>query len=501
LPEEDRVEETDVLIVGAGISGIGMAWHLKERLPGKRFILLEGRERLGGTWDLFRYPGIRSDSDMFTLGYRFRPWTEAKAIADGPSILRYLNATAEEGGITPHIRYRHKVTAADWDSATARWTLAVDTPDGPALFRAPMLLLCAGYYSYERPHNPPLPGEERFDGPVFHAQHWPDDLDWKGKRVAVIGSGATAVTIVPVLAETAAHVTMIQRSPTWMVSRPSEDRIANLLRAILPGRLAYALIRWRNIMLQQWFYGLSRRRPERVRMQLLKMLAKDMPDEVIARHFTPSYKVWDQRLCLVPDGNLFRAVNAGRASVATGHIAELEPRAIRMQDGSRIDADILVKATGLTLQLAGGIPIALDGVPQGLAERFVYKGMMFEGLPNLISVFGYTNASWTLKADLTAEFACRLIAELDLRDMAAATPVNTDPQVVGEPFLDFTSGYVQRALAQLPKQGSKPPWRLPQSYFEDRRLILEGTLDDGVLRFTRPVADKAKAERSLEPAE
>jgi cation diffusion facilitator CzcD-associated flavoprotein CzcO len=412
-----------------------------------------------------------------------------------------VKATAQEGGITPHIRFRHRITGADWDSATARWTVSADTPDGPRSFRAPMLLLCAGYYSYERPHNPPLPDEESFAGPVFHAQHWPEGLDWKGKRVAVIGSGATAVTIVPVLAETAAHVTMVQRSPTWMVSRPSEDRFANALRAILPARWAYALIRWRNISLQQWFYGLTRRRPEGVRRQILKMLGKDLAQETIAAHFTPSYKVWDQRLCLVPDGDLFKALNAGRASVATGRIASLEPNAIRLEDGTRIAADIIVKATGLTLQLAGGIPLSMDGVPQNLADRFVYKGMMFEGLPNLVSVFGYTNASWTLKADLTAEFACRLIATLDEKGMAAATPVNTDPTVAAEPFLDFTSGYVQRALGSLPKQGSKFPWRIPQSYFADRKIIRHGPIDDGTLRFSNPEPAQTPVRRALEPAE
>ena len=480
--EQVAAQDLDALIVGAGLSGIGMAWHIAHRCRGKRFLILEGRERLGGTWDFFRYPGIRSDSDMFTLGYRFRPWTEAKAIADGPAILRYVRATAEEAGITSHIRFRHRVTAADWDTAANRWTVLAETPEGPRRFTARMLLMCAGYYSYEAPHDPPLPGEERFRGIRFHAQHWPEGLDHAGRRIVVVGSGATAVTIVPELAKTA-HVTMLQRSPTWMVSRPSEDRTANLVRRLLPAGLAYFLIRWRNIGLQRWFFELARRRPKAVGRRLLGLLAAELPKEVIAAHFTPRYNVWDQRVCLVPDGDLFAAVREGRAEIVTDTIAEVTETGITTASGRHIEADILVKATGLTLRLMGGVAVSIDGVPQHLPDRFTYKAMMFDGIPNLVSVFGYTNASWTLKADLTAEFACRLLNALDRKGAAVVVAENRDPMLAHEPWLDFTSGYVQRSLAILPKRGSKYPWKVHQNYLKDLRLIRHAPLEDGILGF------------------
>lgn len=475
----------DALIVGAGLSGIGMAWHLLHRCPGRRVLLLESRDRLGGTWDFFRYPGIRSDSDMFTLGYRFRPWTEAKAIADGPSILRYVRETAEEAGILPLIRYHHRVTAADWDTKANRWTVTAETPEGARRYSCTMLLMCAGYYSYEDPHDPPLPGEERFAGTRFHAQHWPEGLDHSDRRVVVVGSGATAVTIVPELAKTAAHVTMLQRSPTWMVSRPSEDRVANAIRALLPSRLAYWLVRWRNIALQRWVFDLARRRPQQVGRRLLEMLRAELPEDEIAAHFTPRYNVWDQRLCLVPDGDLFAAIRSGRAEVVTDTIAQVTETGITTSSGRHLEADILVKATGLTLRLLGGIAVSIDGVPQHLPDRFTYKAMMFDGIPNLVSVFGYTNASWTLKADLTAEFACRLLNALDAKGAAVAVAENRDPTLKDEPWLDFTSGYVQRSLAILPKRGSRYPWKVHQNYLKDLRLIRHAPLEDGVLGFHR----------------
>lgn len=498
-PAAVPTEETDVLIIGAGLSGIGAAWHLKERLPGKRFLILEARESIGGTWDLFRYPGIRSDSDMFTLGYVFRPWTEAKAIADGPSILAYVQDTAREGGIEPHIRFRHKVVRAGFDSTTGRWTVEADTPGGLRRFSAPMLLSAAGYYSYESPHDPELPGQADFAGRMFHAQHWPADLDWRDRQVVVVGSGATAVTIVPVLAEQAAKVTMLQRSPTWMVSRPSVDRLANFVRAILPAKWGYDLVRWRNTMLQTWVFKRVRAHPDKAAERLLKMLRRDLPDDVIAQHFTPSYKVWDQRLCLVPDSDLFRALRSGRVEVVTDRIARIEAAGIRLESGGFLPADIIVKATGLSLQMLGGAGISVDGREVDVPQRFTWRGMMLEGVPNLVYVFGYFNASWTLRADLTSAWFCRLLAEMDRRGAAIAVPEMEGPRP--EPVPPFmSSGYVQRALPKMAKQAADGVWRDLQDYRADRVQLLEGPLADDSLKFRAAAPVRAPA-RVPEPAE
>jgi cation diffusion facilitator CzcD-associated flavoprotein CzcO len=436
---------------------------------------------------------------MFTLGYVFRPWTEAKAIADGPSILAYVRETAREGGIEPHIRFRHKVVRADFDSARGTWTVVAETPEGERRFSAPMLLSAAGYYSYDHPHDPKLEGEGAFGGRIFHAQHWPRDLDWAGKRVVVIGSGATAVTIVPVLAETAAKVTMLQRSPTWMVSRPSVDRLANLVRAVLPAQLGYDLVRWRNTMLQTWVFKRVRAHPEKAGERLLKMLKRDLPEEVIAKHFTPSYRVWDQRLCLVPDSDFFKAMRAGRAEVVTDRVRKLDKGGIELESGGRIDADIIVKATGLSLQMLGGAQVAVDGEPVDLPQRFTWRGMMLEGVPNLLYVFGYFNASWTLRADLTSAWFCRLIAEMDRRGAAIAVPERDGPPPeVAPPFM--SSGYVQRALPYLPKQASEGVWRDLQDYRADREMLLEGPLADASLKF-RQVTARVAPEPVPEPAE
>jgi monooxygenase len=498
-PGPAPAESCDVLIVGAGLSGIGAAWHLQDRCPGTSYTILEARDAIGGTWDLFRYPGIRSDSDMFTLGYIFRPWKEQKAIADGPSIRRYVNETAREAGIDTRIRFRHKVVAADFCSRTARWTVTAETPAGQRRFCARMLLMAAGYYSYENPYNPPLPGEERFGGTIFHAQHWPEDLDHRGKRVVVIGSGATAVTIVPVVAETARHVTMLQRSPTWMISRPSEDWLANLARKVLPARAAYALVRWRNILWQNLVFKRARSRPEKVNAKLLDLLRKELPEDEIAAHFTPRYNVWEQRLCLVPDSDFFKAVKAGRASVVTDTIDHLDERGIELASGRRLEADIIVKATGLNLQMMGGARLSVDGAEVPVAERWIYRGMMLEGVPNLVYVFGYFNASWTLRADLTSIWFCRLLREMKARGADIAVPVKGAAPLEEEPRL-LTSGYVERARGILPKQSTTDPWRDTQDYLADRRAILSGPLADSVLQFRRATAETA-AERVPEPAE
>jgi cation diffusion facilitator CzcD-associated flavoprotein CzcO len=483
------MEHFDVLIVGAGISGVGAAWHLKARCPGRTFAIFEARHTLGGTWDLFRYPGVRSDSDMFTLGFSFRPWTEAKAIADGPAILNYLNDTARSSGIDRHIRYGRKVKAASWDSRTARWTVTVERGSEAPLEQVTcnFLHMCAGYYNYAQGYRPEFPGEADFAGRIVHPQSWPADLDWAGKRVVVIGSGATAVTLVPEMAKDAAHVTMLQRSPTYVVSRPAEDAFANTLRKRLPARLAYAIIRWRNVLMQLWFYRLTRRQPEKVKAAIIDMAKAQLgPDYDVATHFTPRYNPWDQRLCLVPDADLFEAIKAGTASVATDAIDTFTAGGIRLKSGQELAADLIVTATGLDLQLMGGLDVSVDGARVDLPNCFSYKGMMYSGVPNLASSFGYTNASWTLKADLTAEYLCRLLNHMLRHGYVECRPVNSDPDLEAEPWLSFSSGYVQRALTRLPKQGAKIPWRVHQNYALDVMAFRFGRLEDGVMRFSKP---------------
>jgi cyclohexanone monooxygenase len=475
----------DVLIVGAGLSGIGAAHHLQDRCPGKRYAILEARDAIGGTWDLFRYPGVRSDSDMYTLGYRFRPWTDPQAIADGPSILRYVRATADEGGITPKIRFGRRVVAASWSSAEACWTLRVERTgsDDVETWRARFLYLCSGYYRYAAGYRPDFPGEADFRGRLVHPQAWPEGLDHAGKRVVVIGSGATAVTVVPAMAASAAHVTMLQRSPTYVVTRPSRDAIAQALRRVLPERLAYALTRWKNVAIGGFFFRLARRRPAQVKRRIVDMAAKQLdPGFDTTTHFAPRYDPWDQRICLVPDGDLFREIRAGRVSVVTDTIERFTASGIRLASGDELPADIVVVATGLQLELLGGMALEVDGRPVRAPEAMVYKGMMLADVPNLAMSFGYTNASWTLKADLTAGWVCRLLRELDRRGAAVAVP-RRDPSVEPRPFLSFTSGYVQRASALLPKQGSRKPWQVHQSYLMDLLTIRFGRLDDGVLHF------------------
>ena len=499
------MEHFDVLVVGAGISGIGAAYYLQTRCPGRTYAIFEGREAMGGTWDLFRYPGIRSDSDMFTLGFSFRPWTEAKAIADGPSILKYLEETAADYGIDRHIRYRHRVKSAAWDSATSRWTVAIERGAERRLVQATcnFLHMCAGYYNYARGYRPPFPGEDRFKGPIVHPQFWPADLDYAGKRVVVIGSGATAVTLVPELAKHAAHVTMLQRSPTYVVSRPAEDGLANRLRRLLPAKLAYALIRWRNVLLQAYFFRVARRRPQETKKALTDMVRTALgPDYDVATHFTPTYNPWDQRLCLVPDADLFEAIKTGAASVVTDHIENFTADGLTLKSGQTLPADIIVTATGLDVQLMSGLAVTVDGAPIDLSKSFSYKGMMYSGVPNLSSTFGYTNASWTLKADLTAEYLCRLLNHMDRKGLTQCRPVNDDASLEAEPWLDFSSGYITRAIDRLPRQGKVAPWRVHQNYALDLLAFRYGAVDDGVMRFSGPTraAANASAPAAMEPA-
>ncbi|WP_333572154.1 flavin-containing monooxygenase [Sphingomonas sp.] len=478
-------EHFDVLVVGAGLSGIGAGYHLQTNCPGRTYAILEGRERMGGTWDLFRYPGIRSDSDMYTLGFSFRPWTEAKAIADGDAILRYLEDTAREFGIDRHIRYRHKVVAAAWSSSEALWTVTVEAAGRTRQFSCSFLFLCAGYYNYERGHLPDFPGRADFHGRIVHPQFWTPDIDYAGKRVVVIGSGATAVTLVPELARQAAHVTMLQRSPTYIVARPSQDGIANWLRRYLPAKAAYALTRWKNVLIGQYFYALARKHPARAKARLVEMVRCELGhDYDVATHFTPRYDPWDQRLCLVPDADLFAAVREGRAEVVTDRIERFTPAGLRLESGRELDADLVVTATGLEVQLMGGVPVTVDGQLVDWAQRLTYKGMMFSGVPNFAIAFGYTNASWTLKADLTAAYVTRLLCAMAKRGMRQVTPQPAAP-VEPEPFLDFTSGYVQRALGLLPRQGHRKPWRVHQSYTRDLLALKFGSIDDEMV-FSNP---------------
>ena len=480
-------EHMDVLIVGAGLSGIGAAVHLQKSCPSKTWLILEGREAIGGTWDLFRYPGIRSDSDMFTLGYAFRPWQEAKAIADGPAILDYVRDTAREHRIERNIRFGHRVAAASWSSLDARWTVEATGPDGaPVRFTCGFLLMCAGYYSYKGGHAPAFPGQELFNGRTVHPQQWSDDIDYAGKRVVVIGSGATAVTLVPALAQKAAHVTMLQRSPTYVVARPSADRIADALRRRLPARLAYSLVRWKNVLWGMFVYNRCKTRPERMKKFIIAMVREQLgPDYDVARHFTPRYNPWDQRLCLVPDADLFKAIRSGRASVVTDTIEAFTQSGIRLASGSALEADLIVTATGLQLEILGGLEVSVDGNRIDFAKAITYKGMMYANVPNLANVFGYTNASWTLKADLTCAYVCRLLNRMDKTGSRQITPRLNDPEVVPQPAVSFSSGYFQRSLDRLPKQGSKRPWRLHQNYALDLVTLKFGRLEDGALEFKR----------------
>jgi cation diffusion facilitator CzcD-associated flavoprotein CzcO/acetyl esterase/lipase len=481
-------ETFDVVIVGAGLSGIGAAVHLQRDCPGKTFTLLEARTTLGGTWDLFRYPGVRSDSDMYTLGYEFKPWKNAKAIADGPSILQYVKETADEEGIAPHIRYQHRVVSADWSAADAQWTLTVER--GPGLpvttLRGRFVLFCAGYYSYAQGWRPSFAGEERFKGTLVHPQFWPAELDHAGKQVVVIGSGATAVTLVPEMAKTARHVTMLQRSPTYVVARPARDAIAEALKRFLPGRLAYALVRAKNVLLAMYFFRLMRKYPEQSKARIMGMVRDAVgPDIDVDRHFAPSYNPWDQRLCLVPDADLFTSLRKGSSSVVTDTIETFTESGIRLQSGQELPADIIVTATGLQMNVMGDVKVSLDGRPVDLTTGLIYKGLMQSGLPNLANTLGYTNASWTLKADLTARWVCRLLNHMDRHGHTTCTPIH-DGSVKPEPIISFTSGYVQRALPLLPKQGDRKPWRLDQNYLLDLITLRFKSIDDGALKFDRP---------------
>ncbi len=494
-------EHFDVVVVGAGISGIGAGYFLKKNCPNKSFVILENRADMGGTWDLFRYPGIRSDSDMFTLGYSFKPWTEEKAIADGPSIWKYVHETAAENGVDKHIRFKHRVVGASWSSSDALWTIEVENEGATKRFTCTFFHICAGYYNYEEGYLPSWAGTETFKGQIIHPQHWPKDLDYTGKRVVVIGSGATAVTLVPSMTDKAAHVTMLQRSPTYMVSLPAEDKLANWGRKNLPRQFAYDLTRLRKILFQQFFFRVARRRPEKTRERLLGLVREQLgPDYDMETHFTPSYNPWEQRLCLVPDNDMFVAIREGKASVVTDHIERFTEKGLRLKSGKELEADIVITATGLNLRMLGGADISVDGKKIEVGETYTYKGTMLSDVPNMAFVFGYTNASWTLRADLINEYVCRLINYLDLYKLASATPRVDEGPHEDRPFADFSSGYFQRANHLLPKQMTKAPWKQNQSYAQDIMDLRFGAIEDGVLEFKKKGASAQTSSAAREPA-
>ncbi len=492
----------DVLIVGAGISGIGMAAHLEMKCPGRSYAIVERRENLGGTWDLFRYPGIRSDSDMHTLGFVFEPWKHEKSIADAPSILEYLNTIVDERDIRQHIRYSHKIISADWRSDEARWHVTAELADGSqTLLTANFLYLGSGYYDYDEPYDPGFEFRD-FKGQVVHPQFWPENLDYTGKKVVVIGSGATAVTIVPSMADKAAKVTMLQRTPTWMFNRPAKDGIANFLRKVLPEKTAYKITRWKNIKLQDFGFKRARKKPDKMAALLHKRILKIMGKDYDLTDFTPPYDPWDQRLCLVPDDDLFEALKSGKADVVTAKIKRFTEKGIELDNGNELEADIIVTATGLKIAVAGKIAVSQDGVPVDFSQRFNYKGCMFSNLPNLAAVFGYLNASWTLRADINSEYICRLLNLMQKTGSDVVVPTLPENHGLEEDdIFDFSSGYIQRALDIMPKNSLSYPWRLNQEYVTDRKIMQDGPIEDGILSLSKAGANAVDADEQLEAAE
>ncbi|MGH1350468.1 MAG: flavin-containing monooxygenase [Methyloligellaceae bacterium] len=475
----------DILVVGAGLSGISAAYHIQTLCPGKSYAILEARNSIGGTWDLFRYPGIRSDSDMYTLGYSFKPWTHPDAIAKGPLILDYIKETAAENNITQNIYFNQKLAKASWSSENSLWTIETSSADGQAAtMTCNYIYSCTGYYDYDEAHAPRWDGMENYKGQIVHPQFWPEDLDYEGKKVVVIGSGATAITLIPSMADKTEHITMLQRSPTYVVSRPSKSKLAKWLQRLLPAKWAYHIIRMHAIRLGAYFYRLSKEKPIPVKLELLRLIRQDLgPEFDVERHFFPSYNPWDQRVCLITDGDLFEKMREGKASVVTDHINHFTENGIKLGYGKTLEADIVITATGLKLKALGGIQASVDGKPIDWAETMLYKGSMYSGIPNFISAHGYTNASWTLKCDLTAEYFCKQINFMDENGYSNCVPLREDPTVEEQPAIDLKSGYVQRAYAISPKQGNKAPWMLDQNYFKDKVTFLKAPIDDGVLKF------------------
>lgn len=482
--DKNKTEYIDVLIVGAGLSGVAAAYYVQSQLPYKSYTILEARDAIGGTWDLFRYPGVRSDSDMYTLGYTFQPWTNSKAIAGGSSILSYVRETASKYGINKEIRFKHRVCRASWLSEQALWTVDVEQGQErtPVRFTCRFLFMCTGYYDYDHGYTPEFPGFDSFQGEIIHPQKWPKDFDYTDKKVVVIGSGATAVTLVPAMAQKAAHVTMLQRSPTYILSVPAEDQLANWMNRHLTPKVSYSITRWKLILMSMLTYSLSRRYPKTIKRRIVKQVHSHLNNPYdVEKHFAPNYNPWDQRVCLVPDGDLFNAINEGKASVVTDHIEEFTKTGIRLKSGTEMDADVIITATGLVLKLMDRIEIVVDGKRVDFTKTLSYKGMMFSGVPNMAMAFGYTNASWTLKCELTAQYVCRLLRHMDTYGYRVANPHNRDSAMEQLPLLNFTSGYVQRALNILPNQGAKHPWRVYQNYLMDMLIMRFSTIQDQVM--------------------
>lgn len=492
-----KLEQTvfDVLIIGAGISGIGCACHLTRETPNKSWAILESRVDLGGTWDLFRYPGIRSDSDLHTFSYEFRPWSSPNAIASADEIMSYLRETADEYGVSENIRYSHKVVSADWDSASGVWCLRIETPEGPIEARCRWLFSATGYYDYDAGYRPEFAGEESFEGPLIHPQHWPTDFDYTGAKIAVIGSGATAVTLVPAMTDRAAHVTQIQRTPSYVLSRPKQDKLAKWLRKKVSPERSHAITRWKNTRLQRYFYVFCQRFPGLARSVIRRSNKRLLPDDYpVDTHFNPPYDPWDQRLCAVPDGDLFKDLSSGRASIVTGSIERFEPDGVRMKSGEIVDADAIIIATGLKLKMFGGITLRVDGADVDVPDAYVFRGMMLSDVPNFAFAVGYTNSSWTLKVDIVCKYLCRLLAKMDDQAKSICVPRRPDADIPARPLLDFKAGYVQRSLEALPKQGPTYPWKMTLDYTADRRSLRRRPVLDPVLTLTNPKQAKLKDE-------
>jgi len=500
---EATAEYVDVLIVGAGVSGVGAAHHLQQRAPGKSYMILEARDGMGGTWDLFRYPGIRSDSDMHTFGYAFKPWEDGKVFADGPAIRNYVKETADESGITPNIRFKHRVLSSNWNSRTARWEVEAKRTDTGERVRVEcrFLMMCSGYYRYDHGHVVHWEGEKDFAGDIIHPQHWREDFDYSGKKVVIIGSGATAVTLVPAMADKAGHVTMLQRSPTYIAPRPSVDPVANFLRKILPRKAAYSATRIKNVLISIIFFEIAQRWPGWVKNQVHKYIRDELGEDYdIDKHFTPKYNPWDERFCAAPDGDFFQSLKKGEASVVTDHIERFTKTGIQLKSGEHLEADLIIPATGLEMLLAGGMSMQVDGREISPPETVSYRGMMLSQLPNLALAFGYTNASWTLKIDLTCERVCRLLNHMDAKGYDYCVP-EPPAGIETQPLLNLKSGYIKRAEPHLPRQGTEPPWRTYQNYIQDMLAIRYGKLEDGALQFYRKSDEGASAPRELAAAE